>query len=336
MNPNETAGAAHDGTPPTAPAALSETGVSTTVIAFLVFIAAWIGAKLTAFSVPTNGAGGSDLSLLQLALFLLAGAAAIVTGRSLEPVPRSVFIVVTALYSVASGLIPIAGLAGNGPVADLGLFSALTLFVFIADLVYPLIVAAALAVTVSRVAPATAEAEDVECERSPQIERSRSKVRRSGLIAAFVLLAAAVVTAGVWLLRQLALGVSAAGVSALWSSADVVNAVSAVVGVVAAVFALRSVAVSRSLPRPEPVVGPRSHRAQPRLAQTLTFFTLAGGLHFCLLSTATAAGFPFELGAGYTTWPLGMCVFTIGGLALGVVTLDAVTSRHLDRRAVTG
>ena len=336
MNPNETAGAAHDETPPTAPAALSDAGVSTTVVTFLVFIAAWIGAKLTAFSVPANGAGGTDLSLLQLALFLLAGAAAIVTGRSLEPVPRSVFIVLTTLYSVASGLIPIAGLAGDAPVADLGLFSALTLFVFIADLVYPLIVAAALAVTFSRVTPATAEAEEVECERSLQIERSRSKARRSGLTAAFVLLAAAVVTAGFWLLRQLALAVSAAGVSALWSSADAVYAVSAVVGVVAAVFALRSVAVSRSLPRPEPVVGPRSHRAQPRLAQALTFFTLAGGLHFCLLSTATAAGFPFELGAGYTTWPLGMCVFTIGGLALGVVTLDAVTSRHLDRRAVTG
>src|SRR5699024_7956443 len=124
--------------------------------------------------------------------------------------------------------------------------------------------------------------------------------------------------------------------SALWSSGDAVNAVTAVVGVVAAVVALRSVAVSRSLPHPEPVVGPRSHRAQPRLAQTLTFFTIAGGLHFCLLSTATVAGFPFELGAGYTTWPLGMCVFTIGGLVLGVVTLDAVTSRHLDRRAVAG
>src|SRR5699024_3718211 len=99
------AGAAHD---ETAPAALSDAGVSTTVVAFAVFIAAWIGAKLTAFSVPTNGAGGSDLSLLQLALFLLAGAAALVTGRSLKPVPRSVFIVLTALYSVASGLIPIA------------------------------------------------------------------------------------------------------------------------------------------------------------------------------------------------------------------------------------
>lgn len=322
-----TAGAAHDDT---APAALSDAGVSTTVVAFAVFIAAWIGAKLTAFSVPTNGAGGSDLSLLQLALFLLAGAAALVTGRSLKPVPRSVFIVLTALYSVASGLIPIADLAEEAPVADIGLFTALTLFVFIADLLYPLIVAAVLAVTFSRVAPATAEADDV------QIERSRSKARRSGLTAAFVLLAAAVVTAGVWLLRQLALGVSTAGVSALWSSGDAVNAVTAVVGVVAAVVALRSVAVSRSLPHPEPVVGPRSHRAQPRLAQALTFFTLAGGLHFCLLSTATAAGFPFELGAGYTTWPLGMCVFTIGGLALGVVTLDAVTSRHLDRRAVTG
>src|SRR5699024_4790431 len=102
-----TAGAAHDDT---APAALSDAGVST-VVAFAVFIAAWIGAKLTAFSVPTNGAGGSDLSLLQLALFLLAGAAALVTGRSLKPVPRSVFIVLTALYSVASGLIPIADLA---------------------------------------------------------------------------------------------------------------------------------------------------------------------------------------------------------------------------------
>lgn len=190
--------------------------------------------------------------------------------------------------------------------------------------------AAVLAVTFSRVAPATAEADDV------QIERSRSKACRSGLTAAFVLLAAAVVTAGVWLLRQLALGVSTAGVSALWSSGDAVNAVTAVVGVVAAVVALRSVAVSRSLPHPEPVVGPRSHRAQPRLAQTLTFFTIAGGLHFCLLSTATVAGFPFELGAGYTTWPLGMCVFTIGGLVLGVVTLDAVTSRHLDRRAIAG
>src|SRR5699024_4237601 len=322
--------------------ALSDAGVSTTVVAFAVFIAAWIGAKLTAFSVPTNGAGGSDLSLLQLALFLLAGAAALVTGRSLKPVPRSVFIVLTALYSVASGLIPIADLAEEAPVADIGLFTALTLFVFIADLLYPLIVAAVLAVTCSRVAPATAEADDV------QIERSRSKACRSGLTAAFVLLAAAVVTAGVWLLRQLALGVSTAGVSALWSSGDAVNAVTAVVGVVAAVVALRSVAVSRSLPHPEPVVGPRarpppepvvgprSHRAQPRLAQTLTFFTIAGGLYFCLLSTATVAGFPFELGAGYTTWPLGMCVFTIGGLVLGVVTLDAVTSRHLDRRAIAG
>ncbi|WP_209324947.1 hypothetical protein [Brevibacterium renqingii] len=319
--PNDTAGAAHGETPRTAPAALDDTGLSITLLAFVVFIPAWIGAKLTAFSVPVDGAGGTDLSLLQLALFLLAGAAAIVVGRSLRPVPRSVFIVITICYSVFSGLTPLAALTGGTRDVGFPLFSALTLFVFLADLLYPLVVAAVLAATVSQVSPATDEA------AGPEIERKRSAVRRSGLLSAFALLAAAIVTVGVWLLRQ-----SAPGLSVLWSSGDVINALAAVAGTIAAVFALRCVAVSRSLPRPEPVVGPR--RAHPRLARALTFFTLAGGLHLCLTSTAIAAGFPVELGTGFMTWVLHACAFTIGGFALGIVTLDAVKSRSVKSRSV--
>ncbi|WP_209373345.1 hypothetical protein [Brevibacterium renqingii] len=321
--PNDTAGAAHGETPRTAPAALDDTGLSITLLAFVVFIPAWIGAKLTAFSVPVDGAGGTDLSLLQLALFLLAGAAAIVVGRSLRPVPRSVFIVITICYSVFSGLTPLAALTGGARDVGFPLFSALTLFVFLADLLYPLVVAAVLAATVSRVSPATDEA------AGPEIERKRSAVRRSGLLSAFALLAAAIVTVGVWLLRQ-----SAPGLSVLWSSGDVINALAAVAGTVAAVFALRCVAVSRSLPRPEPVVGQRRNRAHPRLARVLTFFTLAGGLHLCLTSTAIAAGFPVELGTGFMTWVLHACAFTIGGFALGIVTLDAVKSRSVKSPAV--
>src|SRR5699024_5669539 len=97
---------------------------------------------------------------------------------------------------------------------------------------------------------------------------------------------------------------------------------------VAAVFAIRCLAVSRSLPRPEPVVGPRSHRAHSRLARALTFLALAGGLRLSLTSTATVAGFPVEVGGGFPIWALSMSAFAIGGLGLGLVTLGTVTSRH--------
>ncbi|WP_210604336.1 hypothetical protein [Brevibacterium oceani] len=357
VTPNETTGTAHEATPPTAPTALGSTGMSITVVAFVVFIAAWIGAKAVALTAPTRLtglSGASDFDLLRLVLFVIAGAAAIVVGRQLRSIQRSVFIVITVFYFVLAGLGSI--FASDSFEGDVPFLAILTAIVFVADLAYPLIIAQVLAVTVSRVTP-VADADDdttadsvgatvadaaddtttdstTDAATTTEVAELDARARRHGKTAATFLFITAAITIIVWLARTVPLYLPYsqftdwATRSGLWTWADVPNAIAAAVGSVAAVFALRAVAESRALPIPDPVAGPHPKQARPKLAHTLTFLTVAGGLYFCLTSTSIAIGFAFGTDGSYPAWALGMILFTLGSIVLAIVTLDAVTSRR--------
>lgn len=342
---NETTGAAHEVVPPTAPMPMGSTGMSITIVAFVVFIATWIGAKTAALTAPTGVDGAGDIELLQLVLFIIAGAAAVVVGRQLRSIPRSVFIVITVFYFVLAGLGSIFTASSDNLQVDAPFLLVLSALVFIADLAYPLIIAQVLAVTVSRVTPAAADAdaaEDAEADAdSSAVAALDARARRHGKTAATFLFIAAGITVLDWLARTLPLVLPPdwqtsdwAMTVALWSWFDVPNAIAAAVGSVAAVFALRAVAESRDLPIPDPVVGHSPtestgglwpEQARPKLAHALTFLTVAGGLYFCLTSTSLAIGFAFGTAGGYPAWALGMFLFTLGAIVLAIVTLDAVT-----------
>ncbi|WP_181276132.1 hypothetical protein [Brevibacterium oceani] len=341
VTPNETTGTAHEATPPTAPTAMGSTGMSITVVAFVVFIAAWIGAKAVALTAPTRLTGltgASDFDLLRLVLFIIAGAAAIVVGRQLRSIQRSVFIVITVFYFVLAGLGSI--FASDGFEGDVPFLAILTATVFVADLAYPLIIAQVLAVTVSRVTPVAIAADGTTTDSTTDtatttaVAELDARARRHGKTAATVLFITAAMTIAVWLARTVPLYLPYsqftewATRSGLWSWFDVPNAIAAAVGSVAAVFALRAVAESRALPTPDPVVGSRPKQAPPKLAHTLTFLTVSGGLYFCLTSTSIAIGSALGTDGGYPAWALGMILFTLGAFVLAIVTLDAVTSRR--------
>lgn len=348
VTPNETTGTAHEATPPTAPAAMGSTGMSITVVAFVVFIAAWIGAKAVALTAPTRLtglSGASDFDLLRLVLLVIAGAAAIVVGRQLRSIQRSVFIVITVFYFVLAGLGSI--FTSDSFEGDVPFLAILTAIVFVADLAYPLIIAQVLAVTISRVTPVATAADEREASAEADADDSAThaatttevaeldaRARCHGKTAATFLFMMAAITIIVWLARTVPLYLPYsqftdwATRSGLWTWADVPNAIAAAVGSVAAVFALRAVAESRALPTPDPVAGPRPKQARPKLAHTLTFLTVAGGLYFCLTSSSIAIGFAFGTDGSYPAWALGMILFTLGSIVLAVVTLDAVTSRR--------
>ncbi|WP_166969490.1 hypothetical protein [Brevibacterium atlanticum] len=361
VTPNETTGTAHEAAPPAAPTAMGSTSMSITVVAFVVFIAAWIGAKAVALTAPTRltGLSGvSDFDLLRLVLFVIAGAAAVVVGRQLRSIQRSVFIVITVLYFVFAGLGSI--FASDGFEGDVPFLTALTAIVFVADLAYPLIVAQVLAVTVSRVAPvpdaasdeadSTVASDEREGAADPDLDADTdaatpttaagaeldARARRHGKTAATFLFITAAMTIVVWLVRTVPLFppywqfIDWVMASGLWTWMDALNAIAAAVGSVAAVFALRAVAESRTLPTPDPVVGPWPKQTRPKLAHTLTFLTVAGGLYFCLTSTSIVIGFAFGTDGGYPAWALGMILFTLGAIVLAIVTLDAVTRRRRD------
>lgn len=331
VTPNETAGAAREEAPQTAPTAMDSRGLSLTIVAFVVFLVTWIGAKAAVLAAPNGVGGTTDVELLQLVLLVIAGAAAVGVGRSLRSVPRSIFVVITVFYFVFAALGSVFAGASDGLDVDVPFIAVISAVVAIADLVYPLVIAQVLAVTVSRVTPLAAGAE---------ADRLGARTRRRGKSAATFLFIAAAATIAAWLVRTVPLYLPPqwqtadwATAAALWEWGDAVNAVAAAVGSVAAVFALRAVAESRALSSPEPIVGAGPKQARPVLAHTLAFLTVAAGLWFCMTSTAISIDFGAALSGGYPAWALSLIVFTLGSIVLAIVTLDAVTRRLSARTA---
>ena len=278
--------------------------------AFVVFIATWIGSKMAATALPSAGFCGTDLRLAQIVLVLIAGVAAVLLGRSLKSIPRSVFLVITVFYFAFAALAAVfTSWSFSVEVESQLLFAIVRLVHFIADLIYPLIVAQVLAVTVSRVGAALGGT-DVDADSAgTDTERLEKRAARSGEAAAIVLFAVVAVIIVVWILRQ-----PITAEPWLSQSGDVIGAVAAALGSVAAVYALRAVAVARSLPAEQPAVGRDLSRTRPHLAHTLTFLTIAAGLYLCRQYAITSVDFGAGLGGGYPFGPVGLLVFTIGSL----------------------
>jgi hypothetical protein len=371
VTPNQTKGAADEEAPETAPTAMDSKAMSITIVAFIVFIVTWIGAKVSFAAMPNEVGDTADLDLLQLALFVVAAAAAIVVGRGLKPIQRSVYAVITIAYFVAYALMSIFADSLDGLSAGASILTVIGTVIFVADLAYPLIIAQVLAVTVSRVTPVTgaakndgtevssaaageAEAEDLATEATADDRADNSndsaetadvagldaRARRHGKTAATVLFITVAVIFIDWLVRTIPQYMppdwqeSDWGMTLMtWSWADAINAIAAAVGTVAAVFALRAVAESRALPKPDAVVGPKPKQARPKFAHILTFLTVAGGLYFALTSTLITTFFLGDLIGGYPSWKLGLFLFTVGALLLAIVTLDAVTNRRKEPSA---
>lgn len=321
--PNDATGAADDEAPQTAPAPVDDKTLSITVGAFVVFIATWIGSKMAGTALPSAGFGGTDLRLAQIVLVLIAGVAAVRLGRSLKSMPRSVFLVITVFYFAFAALAAVFTGQFTSVEVESRFFAIVRLVHFIADLIYPLIVAQVLAVTVSRVGAALGGT-DVDADSAGTCTgRLEKRAARSGKAAAIVLFAVVAVIIVVWILRQ-----PITAEPLLSQSGDVIGAVAAALGSVAAVYALRAVAVARSLPAEQPAVGRDLSRTRPHLAHTLTFLTIAAGLYLCRQYAIISVDFGAGLGGGYPFGPVGLLVFTIGSFGLAVITFDAVTQRR--------
>jgi hypothetical protein len=331
VTPNQTKGAAAEEVPEAAPTAMDSKAMSVTIAAFTVFIMTWIGAKISVAAMPNEVGETADLDLLQLALFVVAAAAAIVVGRGLKSIQRSVFVVISVTYFVAHALMSIFADSLDSLSAGAPFITVIATIIFVADLAYPLIIAQVLAVTVSRVTPVNSAADVADLD---------ANARRHGKTAATVLFITVAVTFIDWLVRTIPQYMPPdwqesdwAMTLITWNWTDATNAIAAAVGSVAAVFALRAVAESRAVPKPDTVVGPQPKQARPKFAHILTFLTVAGGLYFTLTSTLLTTTFTLGLTESYPSWMLGLFLFTVGAVLLAIVTLDAVTIRRRESSA---
>ena len=313
--PNDATGAAHDEAPQTAPAPVDDKTLSITVGAFVVFIATWIGSKMAGTALPSAGFGGTDLRLAQIVLVLIAGVAAVLLGRSLKSIPRSVFLVITVFYFAFAALAAVFTGQFTSVEVESRLFAIVRLVHFIADLIYPLIVAQVLAVTVSRVGAALGDAQTRDASSSvwpaaakpPRSSSSpwspsssscgfcASRSRLNHCCRSPVMLSAPLPQPSALSPRSMLSARSRSPAHCRQSSRPW-DATSA------------SPALTWRTPSPSS----RSSRASISAASTPS-------------SPSTSAT---GLGGGYPFGPVGLLVFTIGSFGLAVITFDAVTQRR--------
>ncbi|UVI36568.1 hypothetical protein [Brevibacterium spongiae] len=289
---------------------LDTRGMAINTVAAVVFLITWISFGLLEVMTQDTYVSTPGPSLLRLALVALACATAIIIGRGLRPIPRSVYIVVTVFLCTFEALKSIFTINTFG--ADTGILansSALTAVLgtmnLIAAVLFPILVAIALATVTARLVPVAEAA-------APTTLRHRSRNAAIGLFAAvgIVLL--------VWLLRTMFIDSQF-----LWEYGDALNALGAAIGFVSAIFALRVIAESRSQPADAQAAGSSRSGITPRSARTLAFVTFACGLFLCLVSTVLAVGFPPLFVVGYTGWVISLFGLVIGGFVLAVRTLSA-------------
>ena len=289
-----------------------------TIVAAVVFLVAWVGAGLLETMAQDAFVSSPGPSLLHLALIAVSGAAAITVGRDLRPIPRSVFIVVTVVLCAIALLKSIFTIDAFGTdtegLADASmLLSVLDILNLIVAVAFPLVVALSLAAVTARLVPIAEAA-------APTAIRRRSRTAATGLFVA----AGTVVL--VWLLRTMFVDVF------LLEYGDVFNALGAALGFLSAIFALRVIAESRSLPADAPAVGASPVGTTPRSARTLAFVVIACGLHLCLESTILAIGYPPALTLGYPGWVVSMFGFVLGSLVLAVRTFNCAPTDDAQTR----
>lgn len=280
-----------------------------TIVAAVAFLVTWIAAGLLEVMAQDSYVSSPGSSLLHLALIAVSGAAAITIGRGLRPIPRSVFIVATVVLCAVEVLksiftIGAFGTDAEGLAAGSTLLSALGILNLIVTMVFPIVVALVLAAVTARLVPVAEAA-------APTALRRRSRAAAIGLFAA------AGIVILVWLLRTMFVEVMF-----FLEYGDVFNSLGAALGFIAAIFALRVIAESRSLPTDAPAVGSSRAGTTPRSARTLAFIVFVCGLPLCLLSTVPAAGYPLNFILGYSGWVIIMFGFVIGSLVLAARTLN--------------
>ncbi|SDR73560.1 hypothetical protein SAMN04489752_0098 [Brevibacterium siliguriense] len=291
-----------------------------TVVAAIVVLVTWIAAGLVEVMTQDSYVSSPGPSLLHLALIAVSGAAAITIGRGLRSIPRSVFIVVTAVLCAVEALKSIFTIdtysTSAGDLADGStLPSVLGILNLIVAMVFPITVALALAAGTARLVPVAEAA-------APTALRRRSRTAATGLFAA------AGIMILVWLLRTLFVEVMF-----FLEYGDVFTALGAAVGFISAIFALRVIAESRSLPTDAPAVGSSPAGTTPRSARTLAFVVIACGLFLCMTSTVLAVGYPANFTLGYPGWVVSVFDLALGSLVLAVRTLSCAPT---DDAARTG
>lgn len=290
-----------------------------TAVAAVVFLVTCIAAELLETMAQDTFVSSPGPSLLHLALIAISGAAAITVGRDLRPIPRSVFIVVTVVLCAIALLksiftIDMLGTDAGGLAGNPTLTTALGVLNLIVAVAFPIVVALALAAVTARLVPIAEAA-------APTAIRRRSRTAVTGLFVA----AGTVVL--VWLLRTMFVDVMF-----LLEYGDVFNALGAALGFLSAIFALRVIAESRSLPAGAPAVGASPVGTTPRSARTLAFVVIAGGLHLCLESTLLAVGYPPVSSLRYTGWVVSMFGFVLGSLVLAARTLNCAPTHDTQTR----
>ena len=288
---------------------LDTRAMAVTIVAAVVFLVTWIAAGLLEVMAQDSYVSSSGPSLLHLALIAVSGAAAITIGRSLRPIPRSVFIVATVVLCAVVALKSIFTIDAFGTDASSladgsTLLSVLGILNLIVAVAFPIVVALALAAVTARLVPVAEAA-------VPTALRRRSRTAAMGLFASAGILIL------VWLLRTMFVEVMF-----FFEYGDVFNALGAAVGFISAIFALRVIAESRSLPADAPAVGSAPSGTTPRSARTLAFVVIACGLHLCLESTILAIGYPPAFTLGYPGWVVSMFGLVLGSLVLAVRTLN--------------
>lgn len=290
-----------------------------TIVAAVVFLVAWVGAGLLDVKVQDSYVTSPGQSLLRLALIAVSGAAAITIARGLRPIPRNVFIVVTVFLCAVEALksiftIDMLGADTGGLADNPALTTTLGAVSLIATVAFPIVVALSLAAVTARLVPIAEAA-------VPTALRRRSRTAAMGLFAA------AGIMILVWLLRTMFVEVMF-----FFEYGDAFNALGAAVGFISAIFALRVIAESRSLPSDEPAVGSAPSGTTPRSARTLAFVVIACGLHLCLESTLLAVGYPPVSSLGYTGWVVSMFGFVLGSLVLAARTLNCAPTHDAQTR----
>ena len=298
---------------------LDARAMAVTIVAALVFLVTWIGAGLLEVMAQDSYVSSSGPSLLHLALIAVSGAAAITIARGLRPIPRSVFIVVTVVLCAVVALksiftIDAFGTDAEGLADGSMLLSVLGVLILIVAIVFPIVVALALAAVTARLVPIAEAA-------APTAIRRRSRTAAMGLFAA------AGIMILVWLLRTMFVEVMF-----FFEYGDAFNALGAAVGFISAIFALRVIAESRSRPSNAPAVGSAPSGTTPRSARTLAFVVIACGLHLCLESTILAIGYPPALTLGYPGWVVSMFGFVLGSLVLAVRTFNCAPTDDAQTR----
>jgi hypothetical protein len=258
--------------PPAPPRPLHGTALTTTVLAFVISTLAMGGFVILVSDSSLDVASDLRKAVDQLVLLLVSGVAAIVAGRRLSPVARSVFIVITVIAFTASGLLTILGAVAEDALASSVFEQILGTINWLTTNFYPYVLAGTVIGLLGRTGSASEPDSQLETDAESEADSAPATTtalltnRRRGLTAGIALIAAAIATVVDWISNSMM--VEARG--SVWAD-DVVTAAIGALEVTGALLAVRAVATrtitactpSRSSDRPHAKLAPALCRRLP-------------------------------------------------------------------------